>query len=479
MLRIAFLFILILSHLHAHAQKELWGMTASNGTQNGVIFKTDSVGNNYSDVYTFSNTINGLDPYGSLMQSSDGNLYGMTSRGGVSDFGVIFKVDIKTGAYTKVHDFDSVGGKTPYGALCEAANGKLYGMTYAGGVPNGFAIDRGVIFEYDMVTNTFTKLEDFNFYSYIAYPYGSFVKGSDGLLYGLSSVGGVDATGHFFKYDTQLDSIIRLESFIAGSNFVGVEPYGAVVEASDSNFYGLSRDGGAGTVGGGVIFKYDASAPIFKKMTKVHNFSEVLPKSVDGYDLVGSLVEANGKLYGMTRKGGIDSAGTIFEYDIANKTFIKVHDFDSTSEGYAPNGSLTLASDGLLYGLITSEGGQARMFSFNTSTNTLNIKTDITGTPYYTQLLEAAPKPTSIEVYSNEQFLEIYPNPASDKLHLNTAINSAKVEVYDVQGRLVIEQDWEKGSFVDLSKVKAGIYNMRLSKDDNLHINRVLIVQKL
>jgi uncharacterized repeat protein (TIGR03803 family) len=36
----------------------------------------------------------------SLIQASDGNLYGMTKRGGISDFGVIFSFDHVTLTYT-------------------------------------------------------------------------------------------------------------------------------------------------------------------------------------------------------------------------------------------------------------------------------------------------------------------------------------------------------------------------------------------
>ena len=71
-----------------------------------------------------------LIPYGSLMQASDGKLYGMTTNGGSSsDNGVIFSFDPSSSTYTKLKDFDNTNGANPYGSLMQASDGKLYGMT--------------------------------------------------------------------------------------------------------------------------------------------------------------------------------------------------------------------------------------------------------------------------------------------------------------------------------------------------------------
>ena len=52
---------------------------------------------------------NGANPNGGLtICFNDGLLYGMTDSGGVFNFGVIFNFDPITNAYTKLHDFDSL-----------------------------------------------------------------------------------------------------------------------------------------------------------------------------------------------------------------------------------------------------------------------------------------------------------------------------------------------------------------------------------
>ena len=44
-------------------------------------------------------------------------------------YGVIFSFDPSSSTYTKLKDFDDVNGGDPYGSLMQASDGKLYGMT--------------------------------------------------------------------------------------------------------------------------------------------------------------------------------------------------------------------------------------------------------------------------------------------------------------------------------------------------------------
>ena len=81
----------------------------------------------------------------------------MTTYGGSSDSGVIFSYNIASSAYTKLKGFNGANGACPLGSLMQASDGKLYGMTSSGG-NNGY----GVAFSYDPVTSIYTKLSDFN-----------------------------------------------------------------------------------------------------------------------------------------------------------------------------------------------------------------------------------------------------------------------------------------------------------------------------
>ena len=67
--------------------------------------------------------------YLKLLQASNGKLYGMTREGGSNGAGTIFSYDPATSAYTQLKDFDDTNGANPYGSLVQASDGKLYGMT--------------------------------------------------------------------------------------------------------------------------------------------------------------------------------------------------------------------------------------------------------------------------------------------------------------------------------------------------------------
>ena len=72
--------------VQAPAMAVFYGVTASGGVNNsGAIFKVTSSGD-VTNLYSFSGT-DGAEPYGALMQGSDGALYGTSRSGGASGFG--------------------------------------------------------------------------------------------------------------------------------------------------------------------------------------------------------------------------------------------------------------------------------------------------------------------------------------------------------------------------------------------------------
>jgi uncharacterized repeat protein (TIGR03803 family) len=75
----------------------------------------------------------GCVPDASLVQGTDGNLYGTTGGCGASDDGTVFKIT-PTGTLTTLHSFDGNDGNYPNG-LVLGTDGNFYGTTEEGGNP--------------------------------------------------------------------------------------------------------------------------------------------------------------------------------------------------------------------------------------------------------------------------------------------------------------------------------------------------------
>jgi len=337
---------------------KLYGMTYSGGTSGaGVIFSFEPATIIYTKLKDFDGT-NGSSPFGSLVQAADGKFYGVTNYGGTSGYGVIFSFDPATSAYNKLKDFDYTNGSSPYGSLVQAADGKFYGTAVSGGTSGN-----GVIFSFDPATSTYNKLKDFD-YTNGSYAYGSLVQAADGKLYGMTNYGGTNGRGVIFSLDPTTNIYGKLKDF-DGTN--GGSPQGSLVITADGKFYGMAA-GGSNNFG--VIFYFDPGTATYTKV-----------KEFDNRSLNGIMRASNGKLYGMTNNGGTSGAGVIFSFDPTTNTYSKLKDFDYTNGGY-PYSSLVQASDGKLYGMTTNGGtsGYGVIFSFDPATSTYNKLKDFDGT---------------------------------------------------------------------------------------------------
>jgi len=338
---------------------KLYGLTSKGGSNNnGVLFEFDINSNSYSKLFDFDGVVSGGEPNGAVIQASNGKLYGMTYKGGTSNLGVLFEFDINTNSYLKKMDLDIVStGAWPSGSLIEASNGKMYGMTIGGGANSG-----GVIFEYDPIGNSFVVLIDLDDVITGENPFGSLCTGSNGKLYGLTWFGGVNNDGVFFELDlitNNFEKIIDFDTLVTGRN-----PVGSVMQASNGKMYGMTKYGGS--VDRGVLFEYNL---INGNFVKKIDFSE----SVSGKWPSGSLLQANnGRIYGTTASGGIYGNGTLYEVNPATNFYSKKIDFKSDSLGRSPNGTLIQASNGKIYGLTNfgGDGYNGVIFEYDIIQNT-------------------------------------------------------------------------------------------------------------
>ncbi|MCD6067268.1 MAG: hypothetical protein K0S33_2094 [Bacteroidetes bacterium] len=357
---LVFLFVLLI-HLNGNTQTEIWGMTSQGGQYHGgTIFRMDNSGNNHAIQHHFRRNEGIGAHHLKLLEAPNGLLYGVTS-GGANNKGVLFSYNMTTGIYEKLIDFDGLQtGEGPTGGLMKATDGKIYGITYAGGINN-----MGILFRYDYLTNTLTKQVDFDSLATGKNPFGLLMQASDGMIYGVATAGGVGNQGTLYQYDPVANTCIKKHDFSVYAD--GANPFGGLMQASDGYLYGVTYSGGTPGNGGGVLYQYNVATGVCIKKV---DFDLTISSSGP----VGTLLQAsNGKIYGTTTNYSANS-GVLYEYDPVGGSCIVRSGF----AGYAnPMASLIEANDGKIYGTALGPGGSTTygaIFQFDLSTFTLAYK---------------------------------------------------------------------------------------------------------
>ena len=182
--------------LLAASNGRFYGLTVAGGTYNaGTLFEYNPFTGTHKKLHDFDGASTGANPHGRLIEATDSTFYGMTTYGGNNGKGVIFRFDPRTNTLTKIHNFVNATGEEPFGSLLQASNGKLYGMTSFGG--GGVNFNRGVLFEYDISSGTYSLLQYFNTIPGSG-PRGSLIETSPGILFGLTYTHGANSAGTFF-----------------------------------------------------------------------------------------------------------------------------------------------------------------------------------------------------------------------------------------------------------------------------------------
>lgn len=293
-----------------------------------------------------SGCADGFFPTG-LTLGTDGNFYGTTASGGSGNKGTAFKLT-PSGTLTTLHNFVGTDGASPAGTMAASSGGTFYGVT-AGGGTNSW----GTVFKIT-TSGTFTSLFDFNLTNGGA-PEGGLVQGTDGNLYGTTYFGGTSTAcesgcGTVFKI-TPAGVLTTLHTFISTD---GEAPFGQLVQGTDGNFYGTTREGGLSDCssldGCGTAFKITRTGTL----TTLVSFD-----STNGGEPSGLFQATDGNFYGTTVIGGSSSAcddgcGTI--YDVTSTgTLTTLHNF-AKADGAAPGAAPFQSTSGTLYGTTQSGG---------------------------------------------------------------------------------------------------------------------------
>jgi len=289
-------------------------------------------------LHAFDCGTEGCAPQSGLVQGSDGNFYGTTTRGGATDWGTVFKMT-PAGTLTTLHSFDcDTEGCSPLAGLIQASDGNFYGTTTYGGPTGG-----GAAFKMTPAGDL-TTLHPFACATDGCVPAAPLIQGSDGNFYGTTSsfgaYGGPGTGGTVFKM-TPAGALTTLHSFDGVTD--GSSPFAGLIQASDGNFYGT-------TIGVPTVFKMTPAGAL----TTLHSFD----CATDGCLPVAPLIQgSDGNFYGTTQTTTLNTiGGTAFKMTPAGD-LTTLHSFDCFTEGCGSDGGLIQADDGNFYGTAAGGGG--------------------------------------------------------------------------------------------------------------------------
>lgn len=184
----------------------------------------------------------------------------------------------------------------------------------------------------------FNVLHDFTTFGAFR-PYSNVIE-IDGILYGISFIGGASTYGYIYSYDLATDTYTNLFNLLlaSGGNVI------ADIIAIGTVIYGVTSNGGASS--SGVIFSYNTATNTY---TNLKSFNG----TTDGDTPSSGLLHISGVLYGVTYFGG-SGTGTLFSYNIATTTFTVLQNLTVNSRSNLVNiGTILYGTSG------------ANIFSFN------------------------------------------------------------------------------------------------------------------
>lgn len=345
-----------------------------------------------------------------LVEANNGKIYGIAKSGGVYDKGGIYSIDISTGAYSKVVDFDTLSngvGYSPASPLIVGPNGDLYGVLNKRGTSFG-----GHLYKVEIATNTASFVSNLDAAGWaiqdpvqqIAYnPSENKIYGTKETFSGLNAGAGVYSYNFNNSTVTNEAIITTVQTATLGDIGNGMSPV-----ANDGFHYFTCRYGGANNEG--TLVQYNSSS---NTMVKVHDFTSspsgtgiiingskiygtynslsdatplvwsydvstqifsdfVTPAATVGYMADHNIAIVGGDLYCRTQRGLGSNAGSIFKVNL-NTSAISLVQVNQSIEGRGIMGEVTIINDSIGYtyvgaggkergaGLYSEQGGIAKV----------------------------------------------------------------------------------------------------------------------
>ena len=313
-----------------------------------------------SPISTLASFSNGPQPFGGLVEDSNGNLFGTTSLGGPSGDGTVFEVVSGSETLITLASFTGDNGANPEGNLVLDSNGNLFGTTSIGG-----SFGDGTVFEVAFDSGTITTLASFNGDNG-SYPNAGLVLDSSGNLFGTAFEGGPFGDGTVFEIGFDSGTITTLASFNSAN---GALPQGGLIEDSSGNLFGTTLQGGPS--GDGTVFEVAQGSGAITTLASFTGQNAVQPQ--------GGLVEdSSGNLFGTTSTGGPDADGTVFEVAQGSGAITTLASFTSNN-GFNPNGGLVEDSSGNLFGTTSYGNGDGTVFEVAQGSGAIATLASFTG----------------------------------------------------------------------------------------------------
>jgi uncharacterized repeat protein (TIGR03803 family) len=266
-----------------------------------------------SMLYAFKGNSDGRLPVqaAALALTKSGTLYGVTSRGGTWDSGVLYQLTTRNGkTYSEsvLYSFgDLADASTPSGPILLDSSGNLYGVTSLGG-----AFNQGTLYKFVPAANGQLATESL-LYSFGgstttgSYPDGNLVFDVGGDIYGVTNGGG-DAAGDGVVYmltptkTTWTESVLFSFTTDTGTNPVG----GLSWNHKTNQLYGTTSSQNMHPAGDGTVFKL--SPPAVKGGTWTQATLFQFTYRVNGGYPTGAVTldSKTGTLYGTAINGGIE-----------------------------------------------------------------------------------------------------------------------------------------------------------------------------
>jgi uncharacterized repeat protein (TIGR03803 family) len=325
----------------------LYGTTMFGGTNNyGTIFMVSPAGTGYTVLWNFDGATTGEFPSGGLTLSSfDGNFYGTTTDGGTFGYGTLFRFNPLTLAVTPLHQFSSTEFRSAAPPV-ESKHKNLYGMTLTSpGTAYSWTIKTGT---FEILPNTVPNQPSI----------GPLLLASDGNFYGTTQASGSNQEGTVFRM-TEGGAISTIFKFTFNTGDDGFGPNAPLAQGKGAYagyLYGAAYAGGGteGELDTGTVFQLTLPPPVHSTESTLYTFETTGGFTPDA----GLLAASDGNLYGTTRYGGADNAGTLFEISPGG-TFTSLDDFTGVGglvSGANPNTTLMEDTNGLFYALTPAGG---------------------------------------------------------------------------------------------------------------------------